>query len=161
MTDSDSEKSVANARQQAAEELTRALRTNEAAAASLDKVLISLSGGALVLSMTFVGQLAPSKLLLPVLFLSWLAFATSLVSVVFAMRVAHNEADRLTMNLSKILEDIEDMSPVVIASKYTVRLSRDVFFIKSVKRLNLCAISAFSVGILLLGLFVGYNLWAS
>ena len=159
MTDSDSEKSLANAKEQAAEELTRALQQGAAQAANLDKALISLSGGALVLSMTLVGQLAPSKLLLPVLFLSWLAFATSLVSVVFAMRAAQNEAERATMNMGKILEDIENI--IENKSPLTVRFSREVSLIKSVKRLNLCAISAFSVGILLLGLFVGYNLWAS
>ncbi len=36
-------------------------------AASLDKTLVSLSAGALVFSMTFVGTLAPERLWLPLL----------------------------------------------------------------------------------------------
>ena len=54
--------------------------------ANLDKALISISGGALVFSMTFVGVLAPAKLLLPILFLSWAAFGASIVCVILAMR---------------------------------------------------------------------------
>lgn len=161
MTDNDSEKSVADARQQAVEELTRAMQSASAAGANLDKVLLSLSGGALVLSMTFVEQFAPSKLLLPVLFLSWLAFGASLVSVVFAMRADQNAANRMTMDISKILADIENKSAAVIAAKYSVRFSRDVSLTTSVRYLNTCAISTFSLGMLLLGVFVGYNLWTS
>ena len=161
MTDSDSEKSVADAKQQAAEELTRAMQSAADAGVSLDKTLISLSGGALVLSMTFVGQFAPSKFLLPVLFLSWLAFGASLLSVVFAMRAAQNRNDRTAMDLAKISKDIENKSTDVIAAKCEMRLSRGVSIITSVHYLNICAISAFCVGILLLGVFVGYNLWAS
>ena len=161
MTDSDSEKSAADARQEAAEELTSALQSAAAAAANLDKTLLSLSGGALVLSMTLVGQFAPSKLLLEVLFLSWLAFVASLISVVFAMRAAQNVANRTAVDMAKKLEDIENKSATVVAAKYTVRLSRNVSLTKSVHYLNICAISAFLVGILLLGVFVGYNLWST
>lgn len=161
MTDSDSEKSFADVRQQTAEELTRLLQSGVAVGANLDKTLLSLSGGALVLSMTFVGQFASSKLLLPVLFLSWLGFVASLVSVVFAMRAAQNAANRAAMDMAKTLEDFENKSPVLIAAKCTVRFSRDVSLNTSVRCLNICAITAFIVGLLLLGIFVGYNLWAS
>src|SRR6266550_5362007 len=60
------------------------------AATALDKTLLSLSGGALVFSMTFVDRLAPLRLCLPLLFLAWALFGASMVSIVFGMRVAHN-----------------------------------------------------------------------
>jgi hypothetical protein len=50
---------------------------------------MSISGGALLFSMKFVGVLAP-KLLLPVLFLSWAAFGASIVCVILAMRAEQN-----------------------------------------------------------------------
>jgi predicted transcriptional regulator len=51
---------------------------------------MSISGGALLFSMKFVGVLAPTKLLLPVLFLSWAAFGASIVCVILAMRAEQN-----------------------------------------------------------------------
>ncbi len=157
----DSEKSVGDARKQAAEELTRAVQAGSAAGASLDKTLVSLSSGAMVLSMTFVGQIAPSKLLLPLLFMSWLAFAASVLSVVFAMRTAQSKANLAAMHFAKLIEDIDKVGPFVIAAKDTMRMFRDVSLSTKVRRFNIFAISAFSVGLLLLGIFVGYNLLAS
>ena len=69
--------------------------------------------------------------------------------------------NRSAADMAKILEEIENKSATAIAAKSTVRLSRDVSLSKSVRYFNICAISAFSVGIVLLGVFVGYNLWAN
>jgi hypothetical protein len=52
------------------ERLVANIRYCAEVATSIDKTLVSLSGGALVLSMTFVDRFAPAKLWLPVLFTS-------------------------------------------------------------------------------------------
>ncbi len=129
-------------------------------AADLDKTLISLSAGALVFSMTFVSSLAPAKLALWVLFLSWAAFGTSMLSVIFAIRNVQNALVKGMGNLKLAAEAIEQNKPIhsffkVPMQKLTTKVTNNLL----VERLNILAISAFVLGVLLLGVFVGYNLW--
>src|ERR1700730_13198636 len=55
-------------------------------ASSLDKTLVSLSGGALVFSMTFIDRIGAAKLWLWILVLSWTAFVGCICCVIFANR---------------------------------------------------------------------------
>ena len=80
MADDNSADSFAEARTKLSESIEQNVERSGRVATQLDKTLISLSAGALVFSMTFVGTFAPGKLLLPLLFFAWAAFAACLVS---------------------------------------------------------------------------------
>jgi hypothetical protein len=126
--------------------------------AAIDKTLISLPGGALIFSMTFVERLAPQKLLLPLLFCSWTFFALAIVCVIVAMRVEQKAVYMETKNYSDMLAKL-DQTPgpfrQLLQPTIAVNLNRKV------RRWNFFAVGAFLIGILLLGGFVGFNLWRS
>jgi hypothetical protein len=131
--------------------LDEKLKQGQAIAADLDKALLSLSGGALVFSMTFVGTLAPARLVLNVLFSAWIAFGLSIVWVVSSMRAAQNLNVRSLTEMADVLEKLNrleepgDFPRVMRSSKW-------------IPILNNAAIAAFVIGVMLLGFFVGYNL---
>ena len=138
------------------EAISKNIQRGSEIAAGLDKALISLSGGALVFSMTFVNTLAPSKLALPALFLAWIAFVGSIISLLYAMR-------SLQSGLSKTFDEIMDrLSEVEHAERSGasgISIPKKKIHYAKVEILNQLAIGAFIVGVLLLGFFVGYNLW--
>ncbi len=128
----------------------------------LDKTLVSLSGGGLVFSMTFVSALAPSKHLLSVLFAAWAAFTISIISVVLAIRRSQTlEGERLVAatNLLKEINEVErsGMVNILPTAQFHISAARDMQIIV----LNRSAILCFLVGVTLLAIFVGYNLWVS
>jgi hypothetical protein len=127
---------------------------------NLDKALISISGGALVFSMTFVGVLAPGKLLLPVLFLSWAAFGASIVSVIFSMRAAHNAIVEAVKNTQLAVERLnkDTALSVLVQVGIDLRVTPIVKESRPVFIWNNCAIASFVAGLVLLSVFVGYNL---
>jgi hypothetical protein len=138
------------------EAISKNIQRGSDVAAGLDKTLISLSGGALVFSMTFVNTLAPSKLALPALFGAWVAFSTSIVAVLYSMRSLQSGLLKTfdeIMNRINALEEAEreGASQISIPTK-SIRYA-------NVEFLNRAGIGAFIVGILLLGFFVAYNIW--
>jgi hypothetical protein len=54
----------------------------------LDKSLLTLSAGALLLSVTFIGTLSKTKHCLSLLFGAWACFVVSILAVLFAMQKA-------------------------------------------------------------------------
>jgi hypothetical protein len=129
-------------------------------AADLDKTLISLSAGALVFSMTFANSLAPAKHVLWVLFSAWLAFATTMLSVILGLRRVQAAIVKTIFNLQRAGEAIEQNKPLHSFMKVPMKpLKTKVTPVPSVDWLNSLAIAAFVVGIVLLGIFVGLNLW--
>ena len=132
-------------------------------ASELDRTLVSLSGGALVFSMTFVDKLAPAKLLLPVLFGAWAAFAASMGAVIFAMRGAQNhisqEIAKFTTHFSELDQAEKAARTQPQIPRQTVRVIPSVSKSTSVGWLNVGALVAFVIGVTLLGIFVGFNLW--
>ncbi len=121
----------------------------------LDKSLLSLSGGSLVFSMTFISALAPGRHWLVILFLAWVCFATSIACVIVAMRKAQTATTDRAVEISDRLDELEKrkMPDVTITSTFT--MTRNVTRI----RLNNYALAAFFVGVVCLGIFVGINLW--
>ena len=59
---SDAAMNQEEARREIAEHMERHVRYSAEVAAALDKIIVTLSGGALVLSMTFADRLAPARL---------------------------------------------------------------------------------------------------
>src|SRR5436190_19154979 len=71
----------------------------------IDKSLLTLSAGALALSLTFVGNLSDTKHCLAFLFVAWALFTVSIMAVMFAMRKAqlktHDSARETADNLKQ------------------------------------------------------------
>ena len=95
------------ARREIAEHMERHVRYSAEVAAALDKIIVTLSGGALVLSMTFADRLAPARLWLPVLFLSWLVFAVSIVSVALSYKALQKQLRERAYQLNQVAKDFE------------------------------------------------------
>lgn len=128
--------------------------------ANLDKALISISGGALLFSMTFVGALAPAKLLLPVLFLSWAAFGGSIACVILAMCAAQNAIVAAVKNTQLAVERLKKDTALSVLVQMGVdpKVTPTVTHSKPVFVWNNCAITALIMGLVLLSVFAGYNL---
>ena len=161
MAEGDIANSFIAARAKLSESIERNIERGGGVAAQLDKTLISLSAGALVFSMTFVGALAPRKLLLPLLFLAWGAFAACMICIIFAMRAEQIGIRKATQDMDALLRQIDTHEPVVSAAKLRLKLTHTISAARGVVMLNKCAIAAFMLGVVLLGVFVGYNLWQS
>jgi hypothetical protein len=89
------------------ERMLDTVRYGAEVAETLDKTLVSLSGGALVFSMTFVDRLAPAKLWLPVLFTSWVAFAGSMLCVLMSLRALQKAITDKADQLNKQRQEFE------------------------------------------------------
>src|SRR5205807_124145 len=123
-------------------------------ATDLDKTLISLSAGALVFSMTFANSLAPAKRVLWILFSAWIAFGTTILTVVFAQRRVQAAIVKAILNLQRASEAIEKNKALYSFLKAPIKpLKATVTPVPSVDFLNNLAMGAFLIGILLLGIF--------
>jgi len=135
--------------------ISRNIHRGSDIASGFDKALISLSGGALVFSMTFVTTLAPQRRALLLLFFAWIAFSVSIITVLYSMR-------SLQSGLSKTFDELVDRQGDVEAAERAgggISIPTKKIRYARVEALNQLAIGAFLAGVLLLGLFVGYNLW--
>src|SRR5437899_1947191 len=94
-------------RRQIADRIFRVIQYGAEISAALDKIIVGLSGGALVFSMTFVDRLAPAKLWLPVLFLSWIFFGASIIGVAFGLRKLQKGLTAEAHELSKLARKAE------------------------------------------------------
>jgi hypothetical protein len=151
---------IAQARKQLGESIERNLDRGSRTAAHLDRTLISLSAGALILSMTFVRPEAPEKGLLVVLFSSWFFFIAAMILVIFAIRSEQNALDSAVNNASACLELLKDESVEVLAIMgVPPTVEKKVTASNTVALLNNSALVAFIIGVLLLGAFVGASLW--
>ena len=63
----------------------QSIDAEERAAQSFDKSILTLSGGALLLSITFLQYIAPEPILAPALFAAWLGFIGSLVTMLASL----------------------------------------------------------------------------
>jgi hypothetical protein len=129
-------------------------------AAQLDRTLISLSGGALLFSMTFVDKIAPAKLQLWLLFAAWVAFVVSMVAVMLAMRAEQRLIHGQIVRASKLYDTLDAQEDEALSTGRAINIvPARVAVSKGVGVLNLVAMIAFGLGVALLGTFVGYNVW--
>ena len=124
----------------------------------LDKSLLTLSAGALLLSITFVGTLSETKRCLVLLFVAWGLFIISIIAVIFAMRNAQLRTHRDAIGVAKNLERISQMNATERAV-YRATFSSETN--KRVAWLNRIAVFGFVLGVVFLCWFVGINLLAS
>ncbi|MEK7692405.1 MAG: hypothetical protein AAB425_15425, partial [Bdellovibrionota bacterium] len=101
-------------------------------------------------------KLAPSKDFLCLLFLSWMAFAASIISVIVGMRLSQIADGRSVKSLANLIKEFDcqwkENSPI------KPWVSACFSFNQPTHVLNWCAIGAFLFGLILLGVFVALNL---
>ena len=144
-------------RREIAQYIYNNVRYGAEVAAALDKIIVTLSGGGLVFSMTFADRLAPARLWLPILFLSWFAFAMSIIGVTFSLRTLQNELSKKSNQLAQMSTEFEENLTESKIGSIITGITRH----KRVAIWNHIGIWSFVSAILLLGVFVGRNLLAS
>jgi hypothetical protein len=122
------------------------------------KTLIGLSGGALVLSMTFIAEMAPAKVWLPALFGSWISFTASIVCVIFSMRSEQNMYNKEVRKFTSVLKEFRQTEDFARAVGLLPEIEIVVEASKNVQRLNRAALILFTTAVILLGVFVAANL---
>jgi hypothetical protein len=152
---SEGDDSFEMARREVTARLFDAYNRNREIGYGRDKVLISLSAGSLLFSMTFIGALAPGKHWLGVLFLAWMLFGVSIVCVIVGMRRAELAEARMAERFSDLLAELATRKAPDLRVMPTIGATRNPGGIL----LNNCAVGAFLAGMVCLGLFVGVNLW--
>lgn len=71
------------------------------AAMRLDKTMITLSAGALILSITFIHDIAPNPTLVELLFIAWGLFIISLLSIVVSLITSKSAFKNAQDNLAE------------------------------------------------------------
>jgi hypothetical protein len=141
-------------RGEAVEEFRRVEDRSEKRANDVDRALLTISGGALALSLTFVAELASDGAeCLWVLFVAWGCFALSIVAVIAAMVLAYDAARRQYIRQQQTLVTIENNPPDV-----PVLPTRKVNHARGVGIANAVALAGFIIGVTALFVFVGVNL---
>ena len=153
-----SRENIDQTRQQLISKLDFLLKQGFEQAYQVDKSLLTLSAGALALSLTFVGNLSGTKHYLGFLFVAWAFFTVSIITVIFAMRKAqlatHDDARQTADNL-ETLSSLPDGLAGIMRATFPAATN------KRVARLNSIAIWSFVIGVIFLCLFVGSNLLTS
>jgi hypothetical protein len=123
----------------------------------VDKSLLTLSGGALLLSITFVGTLSETKHCVGLLFVAWGCFVASITAVIFGMWKAQWITHQTAREAADALERFSQMN---VAEAAAQRATFPVGTDKPVAWLNCIAILGFVLGVVFLCWFVGKNLLA-
>jgi hypothetical protein len=146
---------IERSRRELIEQLRGLIEKGHAQSERIDGALLTLTAGALLLSITFVGTLTESKQCLSMLFAAWGAFILSMVSVIIAMMRAQHQSHQSAIETAGNLERFSQMDFVEAAQQ---RVTFPVGTQKTVTTLNIVALLGFIVGIAFLCAFVGINL---
>ena len=129
--------------------------------ARLDRLIVSLSAGAIVFSATLVSNFAPLRLWLIGLLISWASFLGAIICVVFATRAEQQVANTEIINTGNTLS--------VIANNPDIRAKMDREQFPPVQDhpnpsqtigwLNIAALIFLLVGLMSLATFAAYNVW--
>ena len=133
-------------------------------AARLDKTLISLSAGALVLTTSFVPTFAPQKLRLPLLFLAWLAFVVTMILVIFGMFFEKNATEKAIQQAGDSLRILEEYPTIARQFLAEQKMEKPITHRKFttntlVAFVNRWALIVFTIGVVSLVAFAIRNQW--
>jgi hypothetical protein len=148
---------IACTRRELIEKLELLLQKGFEQAYQIDKSLLTLSAGALLLSVTFVGTLSEAKHCVGLLFVAWGCFILSIMAVIFAMQKAHS---RSHADAVETAGNLERFSQMALGEAAIQRATFSVETHKPVAWLNGIAIFGFVCGVVFLCWFVGINLLA-
>src|SRR5438046_9532380 len=139
-----SRESIAQTRRELMSHLELLLQKGFEQAYELDKSLLTLSAGALALSLTFVGTLSGTKQYLFFLFIAWAFFTGSIIAVIFAMRKAqlktHDSARETAANIEQF-SNLHEVVAGIMRAKFSVATENPI------ADLNLIAIWCFVLGV--------------
>lgn len=130
------------------------------AGARYDRTVLTLGGGAMALSLTFVEKIAPSPQAwtLALLILAWLALLVSVILQLLALassqKAIHYQIQVLDVEYQYYLSS-DDLENAAARKQESVTESRHV---KNVRRFNEVSRWSLIVGIILLFLFSGFNI---
>jgi hypothetical protein len=114
---------------------------------TLDTALVTLSGGALVISITFVDRVADGSPAYPAIMLaSWICFSVVVLLTLLSLYFSQKGAQSYALELDRLVEGDK--------SAY----ERSIWQYDWVKYLNFISIALFFVGVILLVVFSGINL---
>ena len=143
------------------QEVFRASEAAQTRAYTSAKTILSLSGGALVFSMTFVEKIAPAKQHLWLLFSSWVAFAISMLAVVVAMKRGETSASNRMRSAAKEVQNLDDLKADFLRNGKFAKVDPFYVTVKGASTCNWTAFVGFAVGIFVLGIFVALNLYSA
>lgn len=125
--------------------------SNQKVLEGYDKLILTLSGGALGLSMTFIKDvIGTDPMQLPnLLFLSWLCWTLSLTASIFSYYLSHYMHERYIEKTDEELEKEEPGKPDMSDIKKWVNILR---------LLNIFSGLVLNIGFLLMGIFVWNNI---
>ncbi len=146
---------IERTRRELLDHLRALLAKGSAQAQHIDNSLLTLTAGALLLSITFVGTLSASKQCLNLLFVAWAAFILSMICVIVGMMQAQLQSHQDAVDTANNLERFSQMSFVEAAQQ---RPTFSVGTQKTIAGLNVIALVAFIIGVGFLCSFVGINL---
>ncbi|MHB8968224.1 MAG: hypothetical protein ACYC57_08190 [Thermoleophilia bacterium] len=126
-------------------------------ARTLDKTLVTLSGGALGLSITFIKEIAKHPRGTGFLYAAWIFFILSLLSTLISFaatqRAARNEREQMTHDIEQYMKGEQSKENVDREHTKTKNIFR-----KLTIYLNTMSIALFIIGASLLTIFSGKNL---
>jgi hypothetical protein len=146
---------IERSRRELLDHLRALLAKGSAQAQHIDNSLLTLTAGALLLSITFVGTLSASKQCLNLLFVAWAAFILSMICVIVGMMRPQLQSHQDAVNTANNLERFSQMSFVDAAQQ---RPTFPVGTQKTIASLNVIALVGFIIGVGFLCSFVGINL---
>lgn len=134
------------------EERTTLIDINREAARSFDQTMITLSAGALGLSLTFVRYIAPEPVSTIFLIISWICLILSMLSILISFMCTQYSC----LNQIKIIDElIEGKTEFKDTSKNSNR------WIKRTEIANITSVITFIIGVSLLAFFAINNLEVS
>lgn len=146
---------IERTRRELLDHLRALLAKGSAQAQHIDTSLLTLTAGALLLSITFVGTLSASRQCLNLLFVAWAAFILSMICVIVGMMRAQLQSHQDSVDTANNLERFSQMNFVEAAQQ---RPTFPVGTQKTIASLNVIALVAFIIGVGFLCSFVGINL---
>lgn len=127
-------------------ERNRLIEAKQEAARSYDRAILTLSSGAIALSITFLQFITPTKLSLWFLYASWFGFAVAIGFIVVSFLASQRATEVEIEHLDEWYEQGTTLADQP-ANPYTRRI----------RYLNRTAAAAFLAGVILFGLFAGFN----
>ena len=125
--------------------LSHLLNANFSESELFDKSILTLAGGVFGLSLTFIKQI-PHTSFITLLCLSWIFYVVSILSTLVSMLVSQSAVEKDIIYTQNEITDIKDKSQYQNPLACCVRC------------LNICSITCFVVGSILLSIFVTLNL---
>src|SRR5216684_174847 len=143
-------------------ERTRLTSAKQEAAKSYDQTILTFSGGAIGLSITFLKEIAPRAQAPGLLYTSWIFFAVAMLATLYSLLASQRASEDFIADLEARYSSLVsvDKAEEVTPAKEMLFVHHPSPFGSLVKWLNRLAALFFIVGVLFFGWFARQN-WVS